>query len=235
MTSTRLLLPLTLAGAVTACDSPAPAPGAPTTSAPAAAAPSVTATPEGPKLPPLLDPKSATAKAPDRYRVAFDTTKGRFVVEVTRALAPTGADRFYNLVKIGFYQDMALFRVVKDFVVQWGIHGDPKVSQAWREAYIMDEMTRTANKRGTVTFAKGQPDTRTTAVFINLKDNSKDLDDRGFPPFGTVVEGMDVVDSLYNGYGEHPQMAAKQIMERGNALLKEKFPKLDYIKSTTLL
>ena len=149
----------------------------------------------------LTDPSLANETAPAKFKAKFETTKGEFVVEVTRDWAPNGADRFYNLVKIGFFQDVAFFRVIKGFMAQFGIHGDPKVSAAWRPARIKDEPVKEGNKRGRITFAMGGPDTRTTQLFISFKDNSR-LDGMGFPSFGEVVSGMSVVDTIYDGYGE---------------------------------
>jgi cyclophilin family peptidyl-prolyl cis-trans isomerase len=133
--------------------------------------------------------------------VRFETSKGAFVVEVTRAWAPRGADRFYNLVRAGYYDDVAFFRVIEGFMVQFGIHGDPRANAVWREARIPDDPVAQSNRRGMVTYAMAGPDTRTTQLFINFRDN-KGLDGQGFAPFGAVVEGLAVVDSLYSGYGE---------------------------------
>src|SRR5580765_3660439 len=134
----------------------------------------------------LLTPAALTAKAPETYKVKFDTTKGTFVVEVHRDWAPNGADRFYNLVKNGFYDDVRFFRVISGFMVQFGIHGDPKVSAPWREAQIKDDPVRQSNKRGYVTYAMAGPNTRTSQVFINFGDNAM-LDSKGFSPFGRIV------------------------------------------------
>jgi len=190
---------------------------------------------------PLLDPTSAamTATAPDSYRVRFETTAGDFVVEVRRALSPNGADRFYNLVRNGYYEDVRFFRVIDGFMAQFGMHGDPQVTAAWRAAPIQDDPVAASNARGTVTFAMtGQPNSRTTQVFINYRDNSN-LDAMGFAPFGEVVEGMDVVDQLHSGYGEGapngsgPSQA--QIQSEGNEYLASEFPELDYIERATIL
>jgi peptidyl-prolyl cis-trans isomerase A (cyclophilin A) len=176
--------------------------------------------------------------APAVYAVKFDTSKGPFVVEVHRDWAPFGADRFYELVKSGFYDDARFFRVLKGFVVQWGINKDPEVSAKWRNLFIVDDPVKQSNARGTITFATGGPNTRTTQVFINLADNSR-LDGSGFAPFGRVVDGMDVVDQLYGGYGEgQPQGAgpAQNLIEaRGNSYLTEHYPNLDYIKTAKVL
>ena len=137
----------------------------------------------------LLDPSRATERAPARFRVRFETTKGPFVVEVTRAWAPRGADRFYNLVRAGYYDDVAFFRVIEGFMVQFGINGDPRVNAAWQAARIPDDPVTQSNRRGMVTYAMAGPDTRTTQLFINFRDN-KGLDGQGFAPFGGVVEGL---------------------------------------------
>lgn len=189
--------------------------------------------------PALLDPKLATETAPDSYRVKFDTTKGEFVVKVTRAWAPNGADRFYNLVKIGYYNDIAFFRVVDGFMVQFGIHGIGDVNKVWRNARIQDDPATHHNTRGQVTFATAGPNTRTTQVFINFGDNSN-LDSQGFAPFGEVEgNGMEVVDSLYKGYGEgYPHGGGPdqgRLQMKGNSYLKESFPEMDYVKTASLL
>ena len=149
----------------------------------------------------LANPGSLNEQAPATYKVKFDTSKGAFVVEVRRDWAPNGADRFYNLVKNGFYDDVRFFRVINGFMVQFGINGDPKVSSVWREARIRDDAVKQSNKRGYITFATAGPNTRTTQVFINFADNAG-LDAQGFSPFGQVVSGMDVVDKLNAEYGE---------------------------------
>lgn len=188
----------------------------------------------------LLNPQSelVNQQAPDVFKSKFETSKGNFVVEVHRAWAPKGADRFYNLVKNGFYNDCRFFRVLKGFMVQFGINGDPKVSAVWRAARIKDDPTTQSNKRGYITYAMAGPDTRTSQVFINYKDNTF-LDNQGFSPFGKVVEGMDVVDSLYGDYGEGAPRGQGpdqgQIQASGNSYLNAKFPKLDYIKTATIV
>ena len=189
--------------------------------------------------PGFADPAKLTAKAPETFQAQFDTTKGKFTVEVTRSLAPKGADRFYNLVRSGYFKDVAIFRVVPGFMCQFGIHGDPNVSAKWREAVIPDDPVKGSNTRGTITFAMGGPNTRTTQLFINFADNSR-LDNIGFPPFGKVVEGMDVVDKINGEYGDMPQQGGTGpnpdlIAAEGNAYLKKDFPNLDYIKSATIL
>jgi peptidyl-prolyl cis-trans isomerase A (cyclophilin A) len=237
---TRLALVIALAvAAAPACrraETPAPTP-APTPTPTPVAASTPTPAPAGPGVA-LLDPSRAGEPAPDRFRVRFETTKGPFVVEVTRAWAPRGADRFHGLVKAGYYDDVAFFRVIPGFMVQFGIHGDPRVNEAWRAARIPDDPVAQSNKRGMVTYAMAGPDTRTTQLFVNFKDNAF-LDPQGFPPFGRVVEGMAVVDSLYSGYGEGaPQgMGPDQgrVQQEGNAYLRASFPRLDYVKTARLV
>jgi peptidyl-prolyl cis-trans isomerase A (cyclophilin A) len=185
----------------------------------------------------LGDPSSLNEKAPDVYKAKFDTTKGTFVIEVHRDWAPRGADRFYNLVKNGFYNDARFFRVINGFMVQFGISGNPDVSAVWRQARIQDDPVKQSNQRGMVSFATAGPGTRTTQVFINFGDNAG-LDGQGFAPFGQVVSGMDVVDSLYGGYGEGAPRGQGpdqgRIQAEGNAYLMTDFPKLDYIKKATI-
>jgi peptidyl-prolyl cis-trans isomerase A (cyclophilin A) len=185
----------------------------------------------------LGNPAALKEQAPPLYKVDFDTSKGSFVIEVHRDWAPNGADRFYNLVKNGFYNDTRFFRVVEGFMVQFGINGDPRVSAVWREARIKDDPVRISNKRTFVTFATAGPNTRTTQVFISYGNNSN-LDSQGFAPFGQVVSGMNVVDSLYSGYGEGaPQGLGPEqgkLQTEGNAYLARGFGKLDYIKKATI-
>ncbi|MCR9161344.1 MAG: peptidylprolyl isomerase [Nannocystaceae bacterium] len=189
--------------------------------------------------PKLLDPAAANETAPESYKVKFETTAGDFVVEVKRDQAPVGADRFYNLVKIGFYDDTAFFRAIKGFMVQFGLHGEPAVNKVWRAAQIDDDPVKGSNKRGMLTFAKqNRPNTRTTQVFINFSNN-KNLDGMGFAPFGTVVEGMDVVDKIHTGYGEGAPRgrgpSQGRIQAEGNAYLKKDFPELDFIKKASII
>jgi peptidyl-prolyl cis-trans isomerase A (cyclophilin A) len=183
-------------------------------------------------------PAKLTEKAPDTFKARFETSKGPFTIEVTRSLAPTGADRFYNLVRSGYFTDVQFFRVIQGFMCQFGIHGDPKVSAAWREAQIVDDPVKGSNVRGSLSFATAGPNTRTTQLFINFVDN-KSLDGMGFAPFGKIVEGMDVVDKINGEYGEGAPRgrgpAQDRIQQEGNAYLKKDFPKLDYIKSATIL
>lgn len=182
--------------------------------------------------PALLHPDTLHAKAPDVYDVKFDTTRGDFVVQVTRAWAPIGADRFYNLVKHGYFTGAAFFRVVPGFIVQFGLSADPAVNRVWRSANIKDDPVTQSNKRGTLTFATAGPNTRTTQLFINFADNAG-LDRQGFAPFGLVTSGMDVVDKIYSGYGERPDQGA--VTTQGAAYLEKNFPKLDTIKSATIV
>jgi len=188
--------------------------------------------------PGFADPTKLTAQAPETYNVQFNTTKGKFTIEVTRRLAPHGADRFYNLVRSGYFTDIAFFRVIPGFMCQFGIHGDPNVSAKWREATIPDDPVKGSNTRGTITFATAGPNTRTTQLFINFADNVN-LDGMGFSPFGKVIAGMDVVDKINGEYGEGapggrgPDQG--RIQMEGNTYLKKDFPNLDYIKSATIL
>ncbi len=178
-------------------------------------------------------PSNLKEKAPDTFKTDFELGNGKHVViEVQRAWSPNGADRFYNLVKGGFYDDTRFFRVVPGFMVQFGINGDPSISSQWRIATINDDPVKESNKRGYVTFAKtNAPNSRTTQLFINFGDNSF-LDSQGFSPFGRVVSGMEVVDAIYNGDREKPDQS--QIQVRGNTYLNQMFPKLDYIKKATI-
>ncbi|HKO05466.1 MAG TPA: peptidylprolyl isomerase [Candidatus Acidoferrales bacterium] len=191
--------------------------------------------------PALLHPEKLTEKAPDVFRVKFTTTKGSVVVEVTRAWAPLGADRFYNLVKHHYFDQASFFRVLKSprpFVVQFGINADPKVNAVWQGANIKDDPVTQHNVRGTITFAMGGKDTRTSQVFINLADNSR-LDAMGFPPFGSVVEGMSVVEDLYGDYGEGAPSGRGpdqgRIQSEGKPYLDKEFPKLDSIVTAVIV
>lgn len=186
----------------------------------------------------LKDPSKLTEKAPETFKVKFNTTKGDFTLEVTRAWSPLGADRFYNLVKAGYFTDLAFFRVISGFMVQFGIHGNPEVAAAWRPARIQDDPVKQSNKKGYISYAMAGPNTRTTQLFINYGDNDR-LDGMGFSPFGKVAEGMNIVESIYSGYGEGAPsgMGPDQgrVQMQGNAYLKKDFPKMDYIKSAELL
>jgi peptidyl-prolyl cis-trans isomerase A (cyclophilin A) len=180
----------------------------------------------------LRNPAALTEQAPATFSVAFDTSKGRVVMEVHREWAPRGADRFYNLVKSGFFNDVRFFRVIGGQLAQFGMHGDPAVQEAWRDAVIEDDPVRHGNTRGTVSFASRGPNTRTTQLFINLRDNSV-YDRLGFAPFAEVVSGLDVVDRLYSEYEERPEQPL--IDEEGNAYLTREFPNLDYIQKAALV
>jgi cyclophilin family peptidyl-prolyl cis-trans isomerase len=186
----------------------------------------------------LATPAALNEAAPATYKARFDTSKGVFVVDVRRDLAPNGADRFYNLVKNGFYDENRFFRVIDGFMVQFGINGDPKVSTPWRTARINDDPIKQSNKRGFITFATSGPNSRTTQVFINFADRNAFLDGQGFSPFGQITTGMNVVDSLYKGYGEGaPQGKGPdqgRIQMEGNAYLTKDFPNLDYVKKATI-
>lgn len=183
----------------------------------------------------LLTPSQLNEKAPETFRAKFTTSKGDFTMEITRAWAPNGADRFYNLVKNGYYNDCRFYRVVSDFMVQFGINGDPLLNQVWYQAQFADDPVKESNKRGYVTFAMtGLPNSRTTQIFVNYKDNSF-LDTQGFAPFGRVIEGMEIVDSLFNEYRENTTDKQAQIQVQGNAYLNKEFPKLDYIKSAAVI
>jgi peptidyl-prolyl cis-trans isomerase A (cyclophilin A) len=180
----------------------------------------------------LKTPASLTEQAPASYKAAFDTSAGKFVITVHRAWAPNGADRFYNLVKNGFFDETRFFRVVPNFMVQFGINGDPAVASAWMPARLKDDPSAGhSNKKGYVTFATSGPNSRTTQVFINFKDNAF-LDSQGFTPFGEVTTGMDVVEKITDQYGEKPNQGA--IQSQGNTYLKASFPKLDYVKKATI-
>jgi peptidyl-prolyl cis-trans isomerase A (cyclophilin A) len=185
--------------------------------------------------PALLNPAALKAKAPDIFKAQFTTTKGDFIVEVHRDWAPIGADRFYNLVKNGFYNDCSFFRVLPGFVAQFGMSPSPAVNKAWQNANIKDDQVKVGNKRGNLVFAAMQiPNSRTTQIFINFKDNSP-LDAQGFAAFGTVIEGMDVVDRLYSGYGDNSGPDHGLISSEGKPYLDKNFPKLDSIKTARLL
>jgi peptidyl-prolyl cis-trans isomerase A (cyclophilin A) len=200
-------------------------------SAPAKSSAGKTAHPAGPR-PSLLNPASLSAKAPAVFKAQFTTTAGDFVVEVNRAWAPLGADRFYNLVKNGYFTNASFFRVVPGFVVQFGLSANPAINKVWDSAKIPDDPVIQSNKRGSLVFATAGPGTRTTQLFINFGDNAR-LDGMGFAPFGTVTQGMDVVDKIYPGYRESPRQDL--ITDQGDAYVSANFPKIDKIKLAKII
>jgi peptidyl-prolyl cis-trans isomerase A (cyclophilin A) len=185
----------------------------------------------------LGNPAALTEQAPASYKARFDTSKGVFVIDVRREWAPVGADRFYNLVKNGFYDENRFFRVISGFMVQFGINGNPQVSTPWRNAQIKDDPVKQSNKRGFITFATSGPNSRTTQVFINFGDNSR-LDGMGFASFGQVSSGMNVVDQLYSDYGEGAPSGRGpnqgRMQGEGNAYLTKDFPNLDFVRKATI-
>jgi peptidyl-prolyl cis-trans isomerase A (cyclophilin A) len=187
---------------------------------------------------PPLDPAHFNAPAPVEFRAKFITTKGGFVIDVHRDWAPLGADRFYNLVRSGFFQDASFFRVIAGFMVQFGIASDPIVNGAWSSAVIRDDPVTRSNKRGNLTFASKGPNTRTTQVFINFRDNPS-LDGQGFAPLGEVVEGIEVVDKLYSGYGEGSPNGTGPAQDRlageGRAYVDQEFSLLDRVISAVVI
>ena len=187
----------------------------------------------------LYFPDQLVETAPESFRVRFETTKGDFVVAVTRSQAPNGADRVYNLVANGYYDGVRFYRVIEGFMAQFGMHGEPQVQVRWTNAPIRDDPVMASNTRGAVTFAMAGRNSRTTQLFVNLVDNPL-LDTDGFAPVGTVIEGMDVVDQLHSGYGEIADRGgdgpiSQNIAARGNAYLEESFPEMDYIVTATLV
>ncbi len=240
---------LLIAASFVACEpgsKPQPTKDAPTGQAPATGDIPATNTPEPPKSKAkgpfpestheaLKDPTKANATAPAKFQAKFETTAGDFIVECTRDWAPHGVDRFYNLVKIGFFNDVALFRIVPDFVVQWGIHGNPEVSKHWRNANLKVDKVKESNERGMLTYAMaGAPTTRSTQMFINFKKNAM-LDQKGFAPICKVIEGMEeTVDKFYAGYKGMPSREQGQIQAEGNKFLRKRYPLMDYIKTAKL-
>lgn len=188
--------------------------------------------------PALFVPDLAHEQAPDSFQARFETTKGAFVVQLERAWAPTGVDRFFNLVKIGYLENVAFFRAIEGFVVQFGVNGNPEINREWANARIKDDPVKLSNKRGSLTFAIDGPNSRTTQLFISLRDNV-DLDAQGFAPIGRVTEGMSVVESIYTGYGELAPRGKgprpKVLHTLGNKYLKRQFPDLDYISRVQVL
>ena len=182
--------------------------------------------------PNLMDPSTLKATAPATFNVLVETTKGPFTIKVTRSWAPNGADHFYNLVRAGFYNDAAFFRVIPGFMAQFGISARPEVSRLYANANIQDDPVKESNTRGMVTFAQtAARNSRSTQLFINYGDNSRLNADR-FAPFGEVVKGMEIVDQIYSGYGERPDQGA--ITSQGKAYLDKNFPRLDRITSMTI-
>lgn len=183
-----------------------------------------------------INPKKLSRKekmvnqAPEKFKVVFVTTQGKFLAEATRSWSPKGVDRFYDLVQSGFFKDIAFFRVIPNFMAQFGIHGDPQVSAQWRNKNIEDDPQNESNKAGYISFATSGSNTRTTQMFINFGDNT--YLDKGFTPVARVIEGMDVVNKIYSGYGESPSQ--ELIQRQGNSYLKASFPKLDYIQSAEI-
>lgn len=183
----------------------------------------------------LMDPAKVTATAPATFKAKFETTKGNFVVEVHRDWSPNGADRFYALVKNGYYDGIKFFRVVKGFVVQWGIHGDPAIASKWLQSNIQDDPVKASNTRGMITYAMSSAkNSRSVQLFINLGNNAG-LDGKGFAPFGKVTEGMEVVDQLNGEYGETITQLQGRIASEGNAFLEKMYPNLDGIKKATIV
>jgi len=189
----------------------------------------------------LHEPSSAFWRehAPDVYRARFETTKGAFTLEVTRSMAPLGADRFYNLIRAGYYDDSRFSRVIRNYIVQFGVPRDSVLARLWYHDTFADDSLHVSNARGTFAFAMRGPNDRTTQIYINLADNVRN-DGQGFSPFGRVVEGMNVVDSLYNGYGDNSGggvRAGKQgpLLEGGNAFVDREYPKLDHLIRVTIV
>jgi peptidyl-prolyl cis-trans isomerase A (cyclophilin A) len=200
-----------------ACDKPAPPP-----------ADTATATP-----PPVAAP-TPTVTAPAQFKVRLETSKGPVVIQLHRDWSPNGVDRFFQLVEEGYYTDTRFFRVIKGFIVQFGMNGDPATYAKWKDQRIADDPVKQSNTRGTVTFATSGPNSRTTQLFINLGDNGG-LDQQGFTPIGQVVEGLSVVDALFSGYGDPPQDQQTNIAAGGNAYLSTNYPKLDFIRKATVV
>jgi len=189
---------------------------------------------------PLLDPASKewSVIAPESYVVRVETTKGDFEISVDRSNAPIGADRFYNLVRLGYYNDARFHRVAPGFITQFGLAGEPKYSQIWMNQPIKDDPNKISNVRGTIAFAFTEPNTRTTQLYINMVDNAR-LDAGGFAPLGSISKGMEVVDQIYSGYGETAGGGVRggdqsKIVEEGNAYLDREFPLLDKLISARI-
>jgi peptidyl-prolyl cis-trans isomerase A (cyclophilin A) len=227
----QALLTILLAGALAAQTKPdttKTAPASKATSAPKAPAKAPAAAPD------LLKPATLNRTAPAKFRAKLTTTKGDVVIEVTRDWAPRGADRFYNLVRAGFFTNCSFYRTISGFMTQFGLSARPEVTRAWQDARIQDDPVKQSNIRGKVTFATAGPNTRTTQLFINYGNNAR-LDALGFAPFGEVVEGMDVVDKLYSGYAGAPADRTDQITAQGKAFLDKTFPLLDRILTASIV
>ncbi|MEQ1946643.1 MAG: peptidylprolyl isomerase [Bryobacteraceae bacterium] len=183
--------------------------------------------------------KEEKVVVPEVFRVKFETSQGDIVVEANRSWAPRGVNRFHELVRMGYFRENRFFRVVKGFVAQFGVHRDYDIHAKWREYFILDDPRKESNLRGTLVFAQGGPNTRATEVFFNLVDNSSLLDEQNFTPFAKVVEGMDVVDRLYSGYGEMrpegKEIDPGRVENSTNAYLVPRFPKMDFIKRATFV
>ena len=186
------------------------------------------------------NPASLTEQAPPTFKAKFETSAGDFVIEVHRDWAPKGADRFYNMVKSGYFTDVRFFRVISGFMAQFGLNGDPAVNRAWQGANLADDPPKESNRKGTITYANAGRGTRSTQLFINLVDNTR-LDDprMAFTPFGRVISGMDAVEKIYSGYGEGAPSGGGpdqgRVRNEGNAYLTKEFPKLDYIKKASIV
>jgi peptidyl-prolyl cis-trans isomerase A (cyclophilin A) len=222
----KALIVLLATGTVIFAQAPPPPKPATKSAAPAAKAPAVN---------PLLHPESLKAKAPDTFQVKFATTHGDFVVTVHRDWSPLGADRFYNLVRSRYFTNVAFFRNVPNFIVQFGMAPDPNVGAVWQNATIKDDPAKPGvhNTKGTLVFATAGPNTRSNQFFVNTNDNTRSLDSQGFTPFGEVTDGMDIVLGLYAAYGERPDQG--RILNEGKSYLDKNFPKLDSIKTATIV
>jgi peptidyl-prolyl cis-trans isomerase A (cyclophilin A) len=223
----KALIVLLATGTVMLAQTPPPAKSA--------APPAKSAASAAPAVSPLLHPETLKAKAPDSFKVKLTTTKGDFVVQVHRDWSPQGADRFYNLVRSRYFTNVAFFRIVPNFIVQFGMAPDPKVGAVWQTASIKDDpmLPTVHNTKGTVVFATSGPNTRSNQFFVNTNDNTRSLDAQGFSPFGEVTEGMDIVLGLYAGYGERPEQG--RILQEGKAYLDKNFPNLDSIKAAVVM
>ena len=227
----KVFIVLLATGAVMLAQTPPPTKSA----APAAKSAAPAAKPAAPAVNPLLHPENLKAKAPDSFKVKLTTTKGDIVVQVHRDWSPLGADRFYNLVKNRYFTNAAFFRIVPNFIVQFGMAPDPKVGAAWQTATIKDDPAKPGvhNTKGTLVFATAGPGTRSNQFFVNTRDNTGSLDSQGFTPFGEVTEGMDIVLALNSSYGERPDQG--HILNEGKAYLDQNFPNLDSIKSAVVM